>query len=100
MTLHQKARRVARKALRKCGLIWSSHESRYIEIMAEALMEFRKEELRELKSAIEKDHIPMCAFCGDYYGDNHTEKWPIPRCSCPTPGCKLAQIAQELKGKR
>ena len=43
MTLHQKARRVAKKVLRKCGLIWSSHESRYIEIMAEALLDFRKE---------------------------------------------------------
>ena len=43
MTLHQKARRLAKKVLRKTGLVFSSHESQYIEIMAEALLEFRKE---------------------------------------------------------
>ncbi|MDP2647731.1 MAG: hypothetical protein Q8P35_00590 [Candidatus Yanofskybacteria bacterium] len=41
MTPEQKARKLAKKVLRKCGLIWSSHESRYIEIMAEALLKFR-----------------------------------------------------------
>ena len=47
MTLHQEARKLAKKTLRKCGLIWSSDESRYIEIIAQALMEFRKETLKE-----------------------------------------------------
>ena len=52
MTLHQKARRLAKKVLRKTGLVFSSHESQYIEIMAEALLEFRKEGSAETFSLV------------------------------------------------
>ena|SRR3990167_6590141 len=65
MTLHQKARKAAKKALRKCGIIWSwsSTDNRYIEIVVKVLMEFNRGILEEIAREFDKRGCACWAMC-------------------------------------
>ena len=55
----------------------------------------------EMAKEIQRSHAPVCAFCGAFFPDNHTEAWPVPKCSCLMAGCRLpiVFIAWEKAGK-